>query len=963
MNTHRRLGPRIQSLMMGGSLLALTGTVWSATVLENPLWPRPVIVPVPELTAGVAQTVTVVREGWKTISNPQGEFWAETTNLSAWREMPAGGGRRGFGGGGFGGGYGAGSSQSAYRATLAIPADFAGHRLVLRFDGVSNGAKIWVNGKFVRDHWGSFMPFTCDVTDFVEPGKPADLVVGVDDHRAGLAQYVRAGGLQRDVKMFAEPVDYITRFHVATDLDAQYHDGTLKVWLRMDFHGADDARVKLTLRDGSGQGVELKPEVISLSRTTPETIAEVPVPNPLKWDAEHPNLYTLEVSVVGADGMSRQTLARKFGFVKMERVGRRVLVNGQEIKLRGLWGGNSVQDMVDNNINHTRQKWVTEDLLDDCDRLGVYVSDENPVDFAKNPVASDPQFLPQYLSFMADLVERDRDHPSVIMWGLDNESEYGSNVETSFKYVRAEDPQRTVMFSWGSHIPVDRDLPYDVYSFHYPPFDGDLASYGNSGFNAHSRVLDRQPQPEIPVIADEYAHLPIYNPDELRRDPNVHNFWGESLKYYWEKMFVTDGCLGGDIFGVPGGRGAHPPEYWLIKKAYSPVRVDNQMLVNPGEGKPLAIPVKNWFDHANLSELKVQWAVGGESGVLAGPAVAPHRAGRLELPARNWRDGEMINLKFLRADGLVVEESWLPVSPSLTVLPAPQGPAPQITEGDNSITISGSDFSLVFNRQTGLITRGTFQNSEIIEGGPFLHIVATDKGNSAIDLPPWSLRQITTAREDREAVIRIAGNYGPAAVDYELRVDGAGLITTKYHLGAFPFTPPAAHPEPWNNSHYGGFSEVGVSFLLTNGVDRLAWNRKGLWSYYPADHIGRNVGLAQRAAADGSWGQSSGGGGRGGFGGPPGGVANDFRAMKEYIYSAVALVGGTDLGLQALSEAHDAVRMEVVGGDHAGVSMIVNNEWNYPQLGNSNFMKPPITVGEGYANTVRVRFARNPSAL
>ena len=62
-------------------------------------------------------------------------------------------------------------------------------------------------------------------------------------------------------------------------------------------------------------------------------------------------------------------------------------------------------------------------MLDDCDRLGVYVTDENPVDFAKNPTANDPQFLSQYLSFMADLVERDRDHPSVIMWGLDNESE------------------------------------------------------------------------------------------------------------------------------------------------------------------------------------------------------------------------------------------------------------------------------------------------------------------------------------------------------------------------------------------------------------------------------------------------------------------------------------------------------------------------------------------------------------
>ena len=84
--------------------------------------------------------------------------------------------------------------------------------------------------------------------------------------------------------------------------------------------------------------------------------------------------------------------------------------------------------------------------------------------------------------------------------------------------------------------------------------------------------------------------------------------------------------------------------------------------------------------------------------------------------------------------------------------------------------------------------------------------------------------------------------------------------------------------------------------------------------------------------------------------------------MKEYIYAATALVGGTDLGLQALSDAHDAVRMDVSAiRENGGVSMIVNNEWNYPQLGNSNFMKPPITVGEGYENTVRVRLSETTS--
>src|ERR1035437_10353085 len=91
--------------LLAASLVVMAGTVWSATVVtENPVWPRPVIVPVPEMTAGVTQTVAVMRDNWKTISNPQGKFWSDTADLTNWRTMSAGGGRGGFGGGGPGGG-------------------------------------------------------------------------------------------------------------------------------------------------------------------------------------------------------------------------------------------------------------------------------------------------------------------------------------------------------------------------------------------------------------------------------------------------------------------------------------------------------------------------------------------------------------------------------------------------------------------------------------------------------------------------------------------------------------------------------------------------------------------------------------------------------------------------------------------------------------------------------------------
>ena len=97
-----------------------------------------------------------------------------------------------------------------------------------------------------------------------------------------------------------------------------------------------------------------------------------------------------------------------------------------------MWGGNDAKQLRDLNVNHTRQKWVTESFLDSCDHYGVYVLDEVPVDFAKYGPEIDPKYAYQWLSLISDLMERDYSHPSVVMWGLGNESFQGSNVLKSF---------------------------------------------------------------------------------------------------------------------------------------------------------------------------------------------------------------------------------------------------------------------------------------------------------------------------------------------------------------------------------------------------------------------------------------------------------------------------------------------------------------------------------------------------
>jgi hypothetical protein len=195
-----------------------------------------------------------------------------------------------------------------------------------------------------------------------------------------------------------------------------------------------------------------------------------------------------------------------------------------------------------------------------------------------------------------------------------------------------------------------------ILSAHYPAHDADLSSKA------------------LPKLNDEFGHVACYNLDTLRRDPGVRDTWGTSLRKFWSRMFAADGCLGGAIWGLvdevflksdaPTGYGEWgivdgwrrpKPEYWHVKKAYSPVRIEEGTLAVPGAGETLAIPVGNWFDHTNLGELAVRWRVGAEGGLVTGLEAPPHGEGRLVLPPRAWRAGDVVELVFERADGLLVD--------------------------------------------------------------------------------------------------------------------------------------------------------------------------------------------------------------------------------------------------------------------------------------------------------------------
>ena len=909
-----------RSLLLATLLLAVPLAVRAQflPVETNPYGERPVIVPVPTTVAGVGDPV---------VSLP-----------AAWTRSQSG-------------------AATVLTQEVPVPAAFAGRRVILRFEDTSQAARLEVNGRFVRDYWGSSGAWTADITDFVTPGEPARVSVRLE-RSPGLGAFVRFTPMIRNASLYAVPEQYVQRFRLTTDFDDQYQDAELEVWVRVSQPGGGSLRLSATGPDG--KRLALSPATVRLPAGMDEFKYKVKVKAPRKWDAEHPNLYDVTLSLLDARGKVTQTLTRSYGFREVEVRGRQMFVNGQEVKFRGFWGGDSPEQLRSLNVNHTRQKWATEAYLDRADAAGLYVLDENSVDFAKFGAEVDPQYAYQWLALVEDKLERDWNHPSVVMWGLGNESFQGPNILATHQYVKAEDPQRPTMFSWANRIGTDEPLPYDIYSFHYAPADADVSDYGVSIWHSPSLVLQRRPRPEIPVLVDEATHVCI-SMDELTRDPHVRNFWGESIKDMVDRSWADPGSLGFDQYGMWAYVGKTTiPEIWHLRKACSPVWIAARELPVPAPGADLAVEVENRYNHTDLSELTLVWRLGAQAGRMSGPRVLPKQKGMIRIPCGGAQPGDTLSLAFVEPDGTQVDEYRLAVGAEPFRLPAVAGPAPTVEQDEGQAVIRGRDFELRYSKYAGQITSFVYKGQTVLTGGPHLQLL-----RSGIDVAEYWPQSSRVYVEGNEAVIDLDAIYSPISAAFQIRIDGQGLMTVHYTIKHTPDPPPSPKSIPWNHTDCGGYSEVGVKFTLPAAVDRLQWDRRALWTVYPEDHVGRGRGVAYRDPAvrgtdvwtnapyDLNWWSiweretperiES-----------PSQSTNDFRASKEYIRTAEVLLKGSPLGVQALSEEQDAVRLEVTRPD-GPVTLIINNLWNYPTLGVGNYMHPPILVGDGYTNFVRLR--------
>ncbi|MBK8433335.1 MAG: hypothetical protein IPL28_19475 [Chloroflexi bacterium] len=529
-----------------------------------------------------------------------------------------------------------------YRRTMHIPAEWAGRRVVLCFEGVESAFYVWVNGQMVGYSQDSRLPAEFDVTELVRVGE--ENLVAVMVIRWSDGSYLEdqdhwwQAGIYRDVFLYNTPPAYMADYFAQAQLTAasNYTHGTLDVRVKLAGQVGDGQRVRVELLETAAHEPITQLEAIYHADKDENPAVrlrgEVGVVRP--WTSETPNLYTLRLTLLDEAGQPTQVVQTKIGFRTVEIRGRELLINGKTVIFRGVnrhehddTTGKVISEasMVADikllkqfNFNAVRNCHYPMDgrWYELCDEYGLYLIDEANIEChgIYNRPANDPAWLNAFMERGVRMVERTKNHPSIIIWSLGNESGYGPNHDALAGWMRGYDPTRPVQYEgcisrWKGQDWEDGKLASDILCPMYPEVD-EIIAYAEN------------PHGTRPLIMCEYAH------SMGNSTGNLKEYWEASEKYVglqggfiWDwvdqglKKVAENGrtfwAYGGDFgdtindgnFCINGliwpDRTPHPA-MWECHKLFQPLACSFDAATN-------TLTIRNKRDFASTADLRAHW--------------------------------------------------------------------------------------------------------------------------------------------------------------------------------------------------------------------------------------------------------------------------------------------------------------------------------------------------------------------
>ncbi len=792
----------------------------------------------------------------------------------------------------------------SYRRTFELPPAWRGQEVFLHFGGVYSAFFVWVNGRLAGYSEGSRTPAEFRITEAVQPGTN---VVAVQVYRWSDGSYLegqdfwRVSGIDRDVHLVSMPATHLRDFFARGELEEDNVAGRFELDVAVANQGLGAAGphvLSYELLDPEGQPVWPEPGTMPVDVPVGgEARASVSVglDAPRQWTAETPSLYRLVLSLADPDGRATEFVTARIGFRRVEIADGLLKVNGRPVTIRGVnrhehdpEHGHVVSEasmledvrlMKQLNVNAVRTahypnvpRWYEL-----ADEHGLYVVDEANIEShgmgfePGTTLAGRPDWRGAHLDRTQRMVERDKNHASIVLWSLGNEAGDGPNFDATAAWIRERDPSRPILYEPSSERDVV-DIAAPMYVRPYwleryavsgpgggPPAKPFLLveyahAMGNSvgGLADYWRIIDAHPSLQGGFIWD-WVDQALLATDERGR-----NYWAYGGDFgpagvRTDGNFLVNGLVSAD-------RRPHP-HAWEVKKVYQPVRVQADLEAG------LAI-VENRRDFADLSDLSGSWELLADGRVVAAgtlPRLATPPGGRdtlalgiggregagldqtgvagrsLDLPEIDPLPGveHLVVVRFRTLAATAVLPAGHEVAWDQFALPARRSPDWRTAEAGRLRTaqsadwveVTGRGFALRFDRATGTLASMRANGRDLIAGGPLPNFWRAPTDNDyGSGLPVrsgvWRRAGRPPARHlDSMAVgqepggpVRVASHYTIRSVGarYALvhEVFGDGIVAVEARLSQMDEDLPE-------------IPRFGTILTLPGGLDRVQWYGRG----------------------------------------------------------------------------------------------------------------------------------------
>ena len=719
------------------------------------------------------------------------------------------------------------NNVGSYRREIEVPADWKGKQIIAHFGSVTSNIYLWVNGKYVGYSEDSKLEAEFDLTKYLKPGKNLiafQVFRWCDGSYLEDQDFFRLSGVARDCYLYARNRSNIQDIRVTPDLDSQYKDGTLNV--NLDLKGS--STVDLVLTDADNKVV-----ASTTVKGNKKVTTDIKVSNPNKWTAETPYLYTLTATLKNGNKVS-EVIPVKVGFRKIEIKNAQVLVNGQPVLFKGVNRHEldpsmgyvvsrdrmlkDIQVMKSLNMNAVRTCHYPDDPMwyDLCDEYGLYVVAEANIEshgmgYGEKTLAKNDLFKKAHLERNKRNVQRSFNNPSVIFWSLGNEAGYGPNFEACYDWIKAEDPSRPVQYEQSG-----QNKKTDIFCPMY---------YGYEGCEAYSKGDNPRP-----LIQCEYAHTMGNSGggfkeywDLVRKYPKyqggfIWDFADQAI--HWTKDGVEFYGYGGDFHKDDASdhnfcnNGVVSPERRLHPHAYEIAFYYQNIWVTSADLSKGEVNVFNEFFFRDLNDFYLVWELLAngkveQTGTINDVKVAPQQTAKIKL---NYNAEDIAKCKDVHLNvyfKLKKRDQLLPAGQTIArnqmairekterelVLPVcPKVKAPVATS-DKDLTVTGSNFNVTFNKETGYMTRYMANGVEMIAKGgaltPNFWRAATDNDYGASiqkKLAAWKnpgLKLISLNYEEENGSMVVKTEYdmpnvsAKLALTYTISNTGAVLVNQK----------------------------------------------------------------------------------------------------------------------------------------------------------------------------------------